>query len=365
MINPKILIKFLKKKKIDFFTGVPDSILKNLSPILEKKKNHIVAPNEGNAVGIALGYYLATKKIPCVYLQNSGLGNAINPLSSLAHSKVYSIPILLMIGWRGAPGQKDEPQHKVKGLITKKLLNLLGIKFCNLNQKKDLKDLSKLIDYSKKKSKIIACLIKKNSISTNFSKNRNLKSHIKRIDFLNELISQIRKKTNIISTTGYTSRELNLLQERKNNNYINSFYMVGGMGHAGSLSLGVSIQTKSQTICLDGDGSLIMHLGSIISNGYFAKRNFKHILFNNRSHESVGGQSTRIDKVNFEKLSYSVGYKEYIKAKNLKEFKSKIKYFLKSKGPIFFEVVTKKGSIDDLTRPKNLIEIKKKFMKKI
>ena len=134
MIQTKALIRQLNKNKIHFFTGVPDSILKSLSPYFEKnKKNHIIAVNEGNAVAIAAGYHLSTKKLPCVYLQNSGLGNAINPLASITHSKVYSIPMLLLIGWRGSPNLKDEPQHKVKGGITKKLLKLLGIKYCIIN----------------------------------------------------------------------------------------------------------------------------------------------------------------------------------------------------------------------------------------
>ena len=151
MIKPKDLIKKLNKNKITFFTGVPDSILKNLSPYFEKKnKSHISAANEGNAVALGAGYYLSTKKMPCVYIQNSGLGNAINPLASLTHSKVYSIPILLMIGWRGSPNLNDEPQHKVKGTITRDILKLLGIKFCILRKQQDLKKLEKLIKLSTK-----------------------------------------------------------------------------------------------------------------------------------------------------------------------------------------------------------------------
>ena len=365
MIKPQRLFNFFKKKKINFFTGVPDSILKELSPILEKKNNHVIAPNEGSAVGIASGYFLSTRKIPCVYLQNSGLGNAINPLSSISHSKVYSIPMLLLIGWRGSPGLKDEPQHEVKGKITKKILNLLGIRFCTLESDQDFKNLNKLINYSKKMNKVVGCLIKKNVFSKRFVKKRQTVNTERRIDYINELIQKIKIKTNIISTTGYTSRELNLLQKNQKNKFINNFYMVGGMGHSGSVSLGISLHTKSNVICLDGDGSLIMHLGSTISNGFFGKKNFKHILFNNNSHESVGGQSTNIDLVNFKNLSLSVGYKKYFKAKNLKEFKLKIIPFLKSKGPTFFEIKIPKGSVRNLTRPKNLLKIKREFMKKI
>ena len=166
MTNIADFISSLKKRNIRFFTGVPDSILKQLSLILEKKKSneHVVATNEGSAISLGIGYYLATKKIPCVYLQNSGLGNAINPLISIAHKKVYSIPMLLIIGWRGAPKSIDEPQHMIKGKITRNLLKLLNIKFMILNNKKDLKKLEKLILFSSQNKVPVACLIKKDSL---------------------------------------------------------------------------------------------------------------------------------------------------------------------------------------------------------
>ena len=163
MIETKKLFKFLKKNKINFYTGVPDSVLKETKTYLEKieKKNHIIASNEGSAVATAIGYHLSTKKLPCVYFQNSGLGNAINPLISIAHKKVYSIPLLLLIGWRGAPGKKDEPQHLSKGFITPELLKLLNIRYCTLNSEKDFKKLKKLLIYANKNNVAVACLIKK------------------------------------------------------------------------------------------------------------------------------------------------------------------------------------------------------------
>ena len=163
MIFAEDIYKVLKKNDIKFFTGVPDSVLKNLSN--KFKKNHISVNNEGTAVSLAIGYYLSTKNLPCIYMQNSGLGNAINPLISIAHKDVYSIPSILLIGWRGSPNSKDEPQHIAKGKITKKLLNLIGIKFCILKKKSDLKKLNVLIKFSKKYKKSIACLIEKGLIS--------------------------------------------------------------------------------------------------------------------------------------------------------------------------------------------------------
>jgi len=365
MIEAKKLIKFLNKNKINFFTGVPDSVLKTLSPYFEKnKKKHISAANEGNAIAIAAGYNLATSKIPCVYLQNSGLGNAINPLASIVHSKVYSIPILLIIGWRGSPNNKDEPQHKVKGTITRKLLALLDIKHYVIRNSKDFKKLKLLIKYSKLKNKVVACLIENNVLkSENKNKIQSNRFSLKRINVINELIKIIKSTTNIISTTGFTSREH--MEIRKNNAKGNDFYMVGGMGHASALALGVSLNSSKEIICLDGDGSLLMHLGSLATIGFFGKRNFKHILFNNNAHESVGGQPTNVKKINFEKLSKSLGYKKYFIINNKTHLKSKLKVFLKSKGPVFLEVLISQGTVKNLMRPKNLKNIKKKFMLKI
>ena len=366
MINTEQLFKVLKKRKLNFFTGVPDSILKSLSAHLNKHKNHIIATNEGTAVSMAIGYHLATKKIGCVYMQNSGLGNAINPLISISNSKVYSIPILLIIGWRGAPKTKDEPQHVVKGKITINLLKLLGIEYCILNKENDLKKLERLISKSAKFNKPVACLIKNNTLSIN-SKIKITNKHIKKLplrkDIILTLLNNINKNDDIISTTGYTSREVNYLRKLNNIKKGRDFYMIGGMGHASSVSLTRSLsKNKKNIICLDGDGSLLMHMGSLFTIGTYAKKNFKHILFNNGSHESVGGQDTNAKLINFKNLVLSLGYKNYFLLQSKSNIKSKIKNFLKSKGPSFLEVKINNGSIKNLDRPNNFIEIKKKFM---
>jgi phosphonopyruvate decarboxylase len=368
MINASDLFYFFKKNKINFFTGVPDSILKNFSYILNLSKkniNHIIAANEGSAVALAAGNYLSTKKLPLVYMQNSGLGNAINPLISICHSKVYSIPLVLMIGWRGCPNEVDEPQHKLKGKITPSILNLLNIKFSILNNSKDLKKIKKLIDYAKNKKRPVAILVKNNILRLNdsFKKSIKLKNYLTREIVINQLLNKINKKTKIISTTGYTSRELFQIRKNKKCKNGKDFYMVGGMGHSSMVSLGYSLSSKDQVICLDGDGSLIMHMGSLISTGLKSKSNFKHILLNNGSHESVGDQKIDTFKVNFKNISKSFGYKNYYFAKNNLSFNKNLKYFLKSKGPSFFEIYIRSESIKNLSRPKDLIKIKKNFIK--
>lgn len=366
MIHLKNFISFLKKRQISFFTGVPDSILKQLSIYINKNKiKHIPATSEGSAVALATGYYLSQNKIPAIYLQNSGLSNAINPLISICHKKVYSIPSLLIIGWRGSPGSNDEPQHQTKGIITPDLLRLLGIKFCVLEEKKDLTKLSKLITIAKKNKLTVACLLKKNTFyKTKITKLKNNKSDnfIKRENFIRQLLKSIDNKTKIVSTTGYISREL--FKQSSNVQKKNNFYVVGGMGHCSMIAFGYSLFSKKNVICLDGDGSLLMHMGSLFTIGQNAKNNFKYILLNNNSHESVGGQVTNLAEINLQKISKELKFSGYLKVNNEKELKKKINHFLNSKKINFLEIrMSKFNNNSSLGRPKNFLEIKKSFMK--
>ena len=365
MIFVENLIKTLKKNKISFFTGVPDSILTSLSRKLENFpiKQHVIATNEGSAVSIGIGHYLSSKKIPCIYLQNSGLSNAINPLISIAHQEVYSIPLFLMIGWRGSPKIPDEPQHKAKGKITLKILKLLKIKFCILRNEKDLYRLKKIIKSSIKSKKIVACLIEKGTLKIkNSIKKKKLIKLFSRAEFIKNFINLIPLKSKIISTTGYTSRELMEIRRKNRINNGKDFYMVGGMGHSISVALGYANNSKKQIFCLDGDGSILMHLGAIRTAGYIKNTNFKHIILNNNSHESVGGQLTNAAGIDFKKLSKSVGYKNFFKIKNKQNLREILKKFIKSKGPSLLEVKINNGTLKNLSRPKNLIKIKENFM---
>jgi phosphonopyruvate decarboxylase len=368
MILAENLIKALKKNNIDFYTGVPDSILKKFSACLEKlpKKNHIISTNEGSSVATGIGYYLSTKKIACVYLQNSGLSNAINPLLSIASAGVYSIPLLLIIGWRGSPGMKDEPQHVAKGKITKKILKLLKIDFCILKKPNDLHKLKRLINNSYEKKKIVACLIEKGTLKSNIKlkKQKSQKNQILRSEFIKEFLKNIPKSSKIVSTTGYTSRELMQLRQVEKLYNGKDFYMVGGMGHSAMVALGYSLRSNREIFCLDGDGSILMHLGSLRTAGHNNRTKFKHILLNNGTHESVGGQSTTAAGIDFKNLIKSIGYKNYFQIKRKNKVKIELKRFIKSKGPSFLEVKIKNGSMKNLIRPKNLIYIKNKFMSK-
>jgi phosphonopyruvate decarboxylase len=366
MIKVETLINLFKKNKSDFFTGVPDSVLKELSFSLQNKnkKNHIIATNEGSAVSIGIGHYLSTKKIPCIYMQNSGLSNALNPLISIAHKKVYSIPLILIIGWRGSPRIKDEPQHNVKGKITEKILKLLNIKYTILRSNSDLNKFDKQIKLAKKNKSVVACLIEQGTLEKKIKLNK-IKDfyNLDKEFFLKTLLKNIPNKTKIISSTGYNSRELMYLRKKLNLKNSQDFYMVGGMGHTSSVALGFSLSTKNKIICIDGDGSLLMHLGAIKTAGNFANNNFKYILLNNNSHDSVGGQSTYAHNIDFEKFSKSLGFKKFYCLKNKKDLKKNITKFLSSNNLCFLEARVTNSKIKNLPRPTDLIKIKTEFMK--
>ena len=344
MIKVNSLIDLLKKNNSNFYTGVPDSVLKELSYSLQKKgkKNHIIATSEGSAVSLGIGHYLSTRKVPCVYMQNSGLSNALNPLISIAHKKVYSIPLILIIGWRGSPKIKDEPQHNANG---------------------DLKKFDKQIKIAKRNKTIVACLIEQGTLEK--KKNLVKKSDFYKLNkelFLKTLLHTIEKNTKIISSTGYNSRELMYLRDKYKIKNSSDFYMVGGMGHTSSVALGYSLFSKKKTICIDGDGSFLMHLGSIKTAGTFADTNLKYILLNNNSHDSVGGQNTHVNDIDLEKLSKSLGFKKFFSINDDKNMKKKIQNFLKGNSLNFLEVKVSNSKIKKLPRPTDLIKIKKIFM---
>lgn len=366
MIKVNSLIDLLKKNNCNFFTGVPDSVLKELSVSLKTKNktNHIIATNEGSAVSIGIGYYLAKNKVPCIYMQNSGLSNALNPLISIAHKKVYSIPLILIIGWRGSPKLSDEPQHNVKGRITKEILKLLNINFTILRKKKDLIKFNKQIKYAKKNNTIVACLIENKTLEKN--KKKTSRKNFYNLDkefFLKTLLNNIPNKSKIISSTGYNSRELLYLREKYKFKNSSDFYMVGGMGHTSSVALGYSLSNKNKTICIDGDGSLLMHLGSLKTAGDLSNKNYKYILLNNNAHDSVGGQITNANNVDFKKLSMSLGFKNFYLIEKISGINKKIKNFINNKNACFLEARVTISKIKNLPRPKDLIKIKKEFMK--
>ena len=366
MIETKKFLNLLIKKDIKYFCGVPDSCTNKFCDELNlnKKTKNIVTANEGSAVSLGIGYYLAKKKLPCIYFQNSGLGNATDPLTNLSNKEVYKIPMLLLIGWRGAPGIKDEAQHKIQGRILKNTLRSYNIKFLEIKNEKDFPMISKLIKYSKTESRCTALLIKPKIFINNIKRKllKEVKSEITRKDLLLALLKNIKKKTNIISSVGYNSRELYQLRKEYNFKNGKDFLLVGGMGHTSMVSLGVSENTKIETICIDGDGSFIMHLGALSMLGNEKRNNFKYILVDNESHESIGKQTINLKNINFKKLSEGFSFKNYFFTYKKKELEKKIKKLLKVNGPSFLHIKIKTGTLKNLVRPKDFLQIERNFM---
>ena len=369
MIDANKFLDELKKNDLNFFSGVPDSLLKNLCFAIDERfrSKHFVAANEGSAVGIGLGYYLKKKKIPVIYMQNSGLGNAINPLISLANSKVYKIPVFMIVGWRGEHSKNliDEPQHITQGRETINFLKNLGIKYQIISSTSNIKKIIKnLKNYSEKNKLPVCMLVKKNSFEIKkLKKKNNHKKLYLREELLRSLLSKLPKRSTIISTTGILSRELNEIID-DNKKKINNFMCVGGMGHAISVASGIAINTKKKIFCFDGDGALTMHMGSLTTSAI--QNNIIHIVFNNNGHESVGGQKTSADNVKFYKLAKTLGYKTTRYCKNKIDLKKAVSEAILSKGSFFIEILCKQGHRKNISRPSvKMIDLREQFMKNL
>jgi len=369
MIEPKQFYDFITSSGIKFYTGVPDSLLKNFCYYISDNvdgNNHIIAANEGNAIALATGYHLATGKLPLVYMQNSGIGNAINPLLSLCDPAVYSIPILMLIGWRGEPGVPDEPQHIKQGEVQLDLLRALDIPFEIISKEEHNfeKVIIKCIQKSLKENRPVAVLVKKGTFNLYQSSAINEKKYITRENSLEIILSEISDSSIIISTTGKTSREIFEIREKNNLPHNRDFLTVGSMGHCSSIALGIAIsKPNKKVICIDGDGSLIMHMGSLSTIGKVSPQNFYHILINNYAHESVGGQATSAKIIEMSDLAMSNGYKHTFSIQSANKLRSQIKKYITCQGPAFMEIKTQIGSRSNLGRPTiSSIDNKKLFI---
>ncbi len=352
MVDTEEFYKYLLKKNMNFFTGVPDSLLKNLCACIKentKSDKNIIAANEGNAVALASGYHISTGKYGVVYMQNSGIGNTVNPLLSLADEEVYSIPMLLIIGWRGEPGVHDEPQHVKQGKVTLSLLETMGIEYQILGENYK-EQLDYCYNYMKNNNKPIALVIKKGTFSDYKITKEESKYTLTREDSLREMLKNIDEEDFLVSTTGKTSREIFELREANNQGHSRDFLTVGSMGHTASIAFGMSIGSKKNIYCIDGDGSFIMHMGGFAVIAQNAKKNFKYILINNGAHESVGGQPTVAFKINIEKILKGVGFKKIYIATTIEEINNSMEK-MKDEKSCALIVYTKQGAREDLGRP--------------
>ena len=357
MIRPEFFIEALREKGIDCFAGVPDSLLKNICAYITDHfdaAHNIIAANEGAAVGLAAGHYLATGQPACVYMQNSGEGNIINPLASLTDQEVYNIPVLLLIGWRGRPGVHDEPQHVKQGKVTTGLLNVMDVNYEVLSKEED--KAAKQIEKAAKalaNKEVFALVIEKNTFEDYKLQNVEVNDlTMSREEAIQTVAAALGEKDCIVSTTGMISRELFEYRAAMNQGHERDFLTVGSMGHASQIALGIALaQSDRRVWCFDGDGAAIMHMGSMAIVANKAPKNYVHVVFNNGAHDSVGGQPTVGLKIDLPAVAKAVAYKAVYSVET-KEYLQELLEKLKAlDGPVLLEVKVRKGNRKDLGRP--------------
>lgn len=357
MITPEFFIEKLRENGINCFAGVPDSLLKNMCAYITDHidtAHNIITANEGAAVGLAAGHYLATGHPACVYMQNSGEGNIINPLASLTDQEVYNIPVLLIIGWRGRPGVHDEPQHVKQGKVTTGLLNVMGINYEVLAKEQDKADrqIAKAI-YALKNKEVFALVIEKDTFEDYKLQNiEEIGLTLSREEAIQTVAAALDEEDCIVSTTGMISRELFEYRTAMNQGHERDFLTVGSMGHASQIALGIALaQPERKVWCFDGDGATLMHMGSMAIIADKSPKNFFHVVFNNGAHDSVGGQPTVGLRINLPAVAEAVGYEAAYSVDNKIDLYAVLHEAKRLEGPVLVEVKVKKGNRKDLGRP--------------
>lgn len=351
MINQNFFYNQLKSNGISFFTGVPDSYLNGFCNYLVEnvsEKEHIITANEGNAIGVAAGYYFATGKLPLVYMQNSGMGNAVNPLTSLVDKNVYSVPMIWLIGWRGEPGTGDWAQHILQGEITVKLPELLNIEHKILTDNE--KEITELLNWACRKALEercpVALIAPKGVLAGEKKASQPDTSYLlTREEAIKTVLECMPENTIYSATTGRATRELYFLRERSGKGHQYDFLNVGSMGHASSVALGIAISKPDRrVVTFDGDCSCMMHMGALTMVSKLNVPNFLHIVLNNGAHESVGGQPSAGFSVDFTSIARASGYKtveSYVSSED--EIINAIEYLLSSEKASFLEIRIRKG----------------------
>ena len=372
MINVKEFFDGLIDQGVSNFSGVPDSLLKNICGYISDHatpSQHLITANEGSAIALAVGQYIATGNPSLVYMQNSGFGNAINPLLSLADAKVYGVPMVLMVGWRGEPGVKDEPQHIKQGEVMERLLNACDLPYITIGaETSNVCEVLKLvIEQTIANNQPVVLLVKKDTFEPYEIKNilPNI-SEVSREDAINKVVEASEKDDIFVSTTGMASRELFEIRVRNKQSHDQDFLTVGSMGHANMIALGIAQNTDRHVFCLDGDGASLMHLGNLTSVGQYGAKNFIHVLLNNAAHDSVGGQPTNASMVNIPSIAKACGYTSSVSVSSINEIKNAIELLKCQVGPHLLEVKVRKGSRTNLGRPTSTpIQNKEGLMKSL
>ena len=365
------LLKHVEERGIDTIAGVPDSTLKQFCDGIQNYKGalaHYVTANEGAAVGVAIGSFLASGKPACVYMQNSGIGNAVNPLASLANGDVYGVPILFIVGWRGEPGVKDEPQHVFQGKITCELFDTLDVPYHVVDKDTTDEEMRQILDEAFAalgENRQYAIIVKKGTFEKEEPfvwKNGN---QMVREAVLGRILEILPEDAVIVSTTGKISRELYEQSNQINGNHDHIFMTVGGMGHASMIAFGIAQKRPDKKVlCIDGDGAVLMHMGALPFIASQAPANFYHIVINNQAHESVGAMPTGCQQADFARIAGAAGYVRSEKLVSMEALDQIAEAIKKEKGPILFEIPVSLDARADLGRPKESArENKEEFMK--
>lgn len=356
---------------IHTIAGVPDSLLSNFCDYLNRDESkqfqHIVCANEGAAVGIGVGSYLADKKPALIYMQNSGIGNTINPIASLTHKDVYDIPMLFLIGWRGEPGKKDEPQHVYQGKVTCKLMEDMQIPYSIIDEhttNEEIVTLFQEVQRCMNSNSSYAIIVRKGTFASYSSQPYQNAFSMVREKAIETVISHLEKEDMVVSTTGKISREVYEQCDAIHNDHTQAFLTVGAMGHASMIAFGLAMQRRDkEVICMDGDGAVMMHMGSLALLASQRPKNFIHIVLNNGAHESVGGMPTGAPNISYARVAKACGYPNTVCVYDEKELLQAMKQARANQALTMIEVFVKQGSRDDLGRPKETpIQNKENFM---
>ena len=358
MIHPHAFFDLLSRNGIEFYAGVPDSLLKHFCAYVSDQvasDRHVIAANEGGAMAVGLGYYLATGKIPLVYMQNSGLGNSINPLLSLCDPDVYSIPTILLIGWRGEPGLHDEPQHRKQGRVMLPLLEAVEIPYCVLPP--DAAEAESVVEagigIAGRDGLPYAFVVRRGTFEPFALIPETAPIYtLSREDAIKVIVDSLEPSDIVVATTGMVSRELFEYRAARCAGHAGDFLTVGGMGHASQIALGVAMQRRDRLVyCLDGDGAAIMHMGSLAISGQSGCGNLKHVVLNNGAHDSVGGQPTVGFSIEIPTAARSMGYEVVRTADCLSDLEESLIMLRNTRSPGLLEVRVRKGARADLGRP--------------
>lgn len=358
VLSPKKFFETLAEAGIGFFAGVPDSLLKDFCAFVTDhapRERHVITVNEGSAVALAMGHYLATGEAGLVYMQNSGLGNAVNPLTSLASPDVYGIPMLFVIGWRGEPGVKDEPQHVQMGRVTQAVLEAVDVPYAVLPHD-DVEAAAHVVEAKRRmteRSGPFALLVQKGTFEPYALQKNDARSfEMTREHAIARFVETVDAGSVIVSTTGMPSRELFEVREQRGEAHASDFLTVGGMGHASQIALGIALARPERRVyCLDGDGAVLMHMGGLATIADLAPRNYRHVVLNNGAHDSVGGQPTVALKADLAQAARAAGYGYARSVETDAELTVALRELASTEGPALLEVRVQKGNRKDLGRP--------------